>query len=420
VRNSAAPRDDRFDERLDDVPRAVHTARSKFGKANGTTPNSLEIWNAGTVTALPPPRRWLLGNSFCRRLVSALIASGGTGKTALRILQALALATGKELTGENVFQRTRVLLVSLEDDAHELQRRVLAARLHHGIAESDLDGWLYLSAPGAGAGKLLTADRTGVLATGTLAVHIEKAVTELGFGLVIVDPLIKAHGVSENSNEHMDALAQLVTNMATKHDIAIDLPHHQSKGAADPGNADRGRGASAMNSAARMVFTLSTMSTAEAERFGITDDVRRDYVRLDRAKLNHARSSGSATWFHLVSVSIGNATPEYPSGDSVQTLEPWVPPETWEGLDTPLLNQMLTAIDAGPGGGNFYTHANATTDRAAWEVVQRLAPQKTESQCREIIAAWCKSGLLVKFDYENPATRKTVKGLRVDNSKRPQ
>jgi hypothetical protein len=56
-------------------------------------------------------------------------------------------------------------------------------------------------------------------------------------------------------------------------------------------------------------------------------------------------------------------------------------------LDGGLLNQILTAIDAGPGAGHHYTHRNAATDRAAGEVVQRFAPQKTEPQCREIIKA---------------------------------
>ncbi len=86
----------------------------------------------------PPPRGWLLGNTFCRRFLSSLIRDGGVGKTAVRYAQALALATGRDLTGEHVFQRARVLIISLEDDADELRRRVLAARLHFNIPASDL------------------------------------------------------------------------------------------------------------------------------------------------------------------------------------------------------------------------------------------------------------------------------------------
>jgi len=109
----------------------------------------------------PPPRGWLLGNTFCRRFLSSLIRDGGVGKTAVRYAQALALATGRDLTGEHVFQRARVLIISLEDDADELRRRILAARLHFNIPASDLDGWLFLSSPGAAAGKLMTTDQKG-------------------------------------------------------------------------------------------------------------------------------------------------------------------------------------------------------------------------------------------------------------------
>src|SRR5580704_2727215 len=60
-----------------------------------------------------PPRGWLLGNTFCRSFISGLVAQGAAGKTAVRLLQALSLASGRSLSGEHVFQRGRVLLVCL-------------------------------------------------------------------------------------------------------------------------------------------------------------------------------------------------------------------------------------------------------------------------------------------------------------------
>jgi hypothetical protein len=424
--NTTAPRDDRWNDRINDVDRAVISFEAKFGPkvqaASGSAPAAgLGVFNGGKIGEKPSPRGWLLGNSFCRCLVSTLVSSGGVGKTALRLAQAMALASGKEITGEHVFERARVLFISLEDDRAEIERRVLAAQLHHGIAASELDGWLFLAAPGASAGKLMAANpRTGALQVGTLAGAIEAAAAEHDIGLVIIDPLVKAHAVNENDNGQMDALAQLLTDMAARLGIGVDIPHHVAKGgAADPGNADRSRGASATANAARLAWTLSAMSPQEAERFGIEADSRRDYVRYDRGKINVARTSGPATWFRIAGVAIGNETERYPYGDNVQTLECWSPPETWEGLDAALLNQILTAIAAGPGGGNFYTAASVARDRAAWEVVQRHAPAKTEAQCREVIRTWIRTGLLVPFDYQSPTTWKTVKGLKVDDARRP-
>jgi hypothetical protein len=67
----------------------------------------------------------------------------------------------------------------------------------------------------------------------------------------------------------------------------------------------------------------------------------------------------------------------------------------------------------------LYSNAPAALDRAVWQVVQRHAPDKTEKQCREIIHAWLKSGLLRSEDYHSISRRRYVSGLRVDNTKRP-
>jgi hypothetical protein len=140
---------------------------------------------------------------------------------------------------------------------------------------------------------------------------------------------------------------------------------------------------------------------------------------MDSGKVNITRPLGAAKWFRLVSVSLGNATDMYPNGDEVQTVELWKPPDTWSDLGIDLLNRILTAIDAGLPDGNRYSDAPNVIDRAAWKVVVDHAPNKTENQARDIIKTWVKNGVLVRDEYENPATRKSVKGLRVDPKKRP-
>jgi hypothetical protein len=331
----------------------------------------------------------------------------------------LSAAIGRALTGEHVFVRSRVLIISLEDDHTELRRRIRAACIHYGINPEELRGWLFLSAPGANAGKLMVADRRGVLAAGTLGPKLEAEIVKRKIDLVMLDPLVKAHAVDENSNVQVDSVVQLLTELTIRHDIAIDVPHHISKGTPEPGNANRSRGASAMVNGGRLVFTVTAMSAEEAATFGINETDRREYVRVDRAKVNITKSSGSAKWFRLIGVEIANGTDLYPSGDSVQVAEPWNPPETWADLSTDTCNQILTVIDAGLPGGNHYTDAARSNDREAWRVVQRHSPNKSEKQCREVIKTWVKNGVLVAFDYDNPVSRKPVRGLRLDTSKRP-
>ena len=399
------------------IRREPHPPRG--GPSPAASPKGLGEWNAGLDTGKPPPRGWLLGNSFCRKFISSLIADGGVGKTALRIAQALALATGRALTGEHVFQRSRMLLVSLEDDAEELKRRVLAARLHFNIEASELDGWLFLACPGAAGGKLKSMNAKGQIVDGQLKANLEAAVKAHSIDLVSLDPFVKSHGVAENDNNALDEVAQLLSDLAAERDIAIDVPHHVSKGAPEPGNAQRGRGASALVDAGRLCYTLTPMSEEEAKSFGIPDEERRQYVRLDKAKVNLVRAGGPARWFRLFGVSLHNATDLYPQGDEVQAIEPWKPKSPWADRDEKSLNSILNRISAGLGDGNFYTARPNAGRRAVVPLVRRLTVSKTEEQARQIVRAWLKNGVLVEFEYHNPETRKPAMGLRVEFSKRP-
>jgi hypothetical protein len=61
--------------------------------------------------------------------------------------------------------------------------------------------------------------------------------------------------------------------------------------------------------------------------------------------------------------------------------------------------------------GQRYSNDNAAKKRKAWPVVQKHCPTKTENQCRQIIAAWIKQGLLYEDEYEDPVYRKRMGGL---------
>ncbi|WP_181167638.1 MULTISPECIES: AAA family ATPase [unclassified Mesorhizobium] len=382
-------------------------------------PTDLGEWDAGDDNDPIPPRQWLLGNVFCRRFVSSLLADGGTGKTALRIAQALSLATNRNLTGGYVFQRCRVLMISLEDDKDELRRRVKAAQQHHGIPDSELKDWLFLAAPGGKAGKLMSLDSKGRPAVGSLGEALKATVERGKIDFVCLDPFVKTHGLSENDNNQMDQVIEFLANLAIEMNIALDVPHHTAKGAANPGNADRGRGASAIKDGARLVYTLTRMSDEEAARFGVPLADRRLYIRMDSGKVNITPPAATAKWFKLVSVALRNGNDLYPDGDNVQTIEQWTPPETWDGLSDDLVNRILDDLGAGIPDGERYSDAGAATTKAAWKVVQKHVPTKTKEQCRDIVATWVKNGLLFKETYHSPVDRKDREGLCVDDLKRP-
>jgi hypothetical protein len=385
-------------------------------KPNSLDLNALGIWNAGLDDYVIPPREWLLGNIFCKGFLSSLLADGGVGKTALRIAQILSLVTGRSLTGQHVFRRCRCLIVSLEDSRDELRRRVYAAMLKYGIKPANIDGWQFLSAP---KGLKLATIVGGSPQADALEALLREAITTLDLDLVCLDPFVKTHSLNENDNNAIDFVCDLLATIAIDLNVAMDSPHHTNKGLSAPGDANRGRGASAAKDAGRLVYTLTPMTPDEGELFGIPEAERRSLIREDSAKVNITPPSTEARWFKLIGWPLGNATPEYPAGDHVQTVEPWQPPDIWEDLDSRLLNRILDAIDVGMENGQRYSDASAATTRAAWKVVQDHAHEKTEKQCRAIISAWKRSGTLHGETYDDPVERKPRIGLKVNATKRP-
>ena len=369
---------------------------------------------------LPPTRKWLMKGYFCRGFVSSVVSPGSVGKTTLRLTQAIELAIGRQLLNQKVFKRTRVLVLSFEDDIIELHRRILAICKHHGVGADEIDGWLFvkpmrrvkLARPGKKGNEPIVGELDGM---------IRRAVARREYGLVILDPFVRIHTLQENANDQMDFVADLLTSLAHELNIAVDAPAHVHKGKIAPGDADARRGASAQTNADRLDYTLTVMSDEEAEGFGIKDRDRKAYVRLDSAKVNIIPGAMDASWFKLVSVNLGNADEIYTDGDDVQAIECWTPPETFADTDADLINAILDDIEKGTEDGRRYSNAGAAgQERQAWRVVQIHCPTKREVQCRDMVRHWLKTKVLFIDDYENPEARKMEKGLFVDAGKRPK
>jgi hypothetical protein len=168
-----------------------------------------------------PPRPWVLGTTFCRGFLSALIGAGAVGKTGIRIAQALAVATGRELTGEKVWAKCPVLFVCMEDDEAELRRRFRAATKFFGIERSELHDMLIWSVKGE---RLATLTQQGTMRETNLYGDLAKYIKENGVGLVILDPFVKVHEVNENDNVAVDSVVTLLITLAEKLDIADTSP----------------------------------------------------------------------------------------------------------------------------------------------------------------------------------------------------
>lgn len=291
--------------------------------------------------------------------------------------------------------------------------------LHFGISHADVRGWLFLTSITGRQWKLATAEKNGQVHRAQLADRLEKVIVRRKIDAVILDPFVKSHGVPENDNGAIDQVAAILAQIAIDHDCAVDAPHHTNKLVAEPGNANSARGASSFKDGGRLAYTLLPMTSEEAQAFGIPEEERRQLVPIDSAKVNLVPASASAMWFRLVSVQIGNATPEYPSGDSLQVAEPWTPPDFWRDLSPSLCCKIIDEIDAGLPEGERYSGAPAARARGAWNVVLRHASSLTQKQARNVIKTWLKTGVFEEREYHSEARREECTGLFANPAKRP-
>jgi hypothetical protein len=367
-----------------------------------------------------PPRQWLYGTQLIRGFVSVLVAPGGTGKSAYAMTVATAVASRRAFLSDHIFSDTHVAVINLDDPMDELERRLAAIMLAHSIHRADLDGRLFLE-DCDGHGLTLAApakDGNGFY----VANPDEKALTDLirehNVGLVVCDPFAESHTLEENSNPQMVAAAAVWRRIARATNCAVLLVHHVRKG--DVSSIDAARGAKALTDSARVGLLMTTMSAQEADEFGIQDEDRLSYVRLDDAKRNMALAA-KARWFHLRPVRLGNTfDPTYPHGDSVGAIVPWLPPDN--ELDTAPnneLNTVLDAIKAGPEPGVLYTRSRRGDSNRWCGQLLCDAFQVQEKQAAKMVSAWFRSGLLFETQYYHPRWRRPTKGVSVSDTQRP-
>jgi len=366
------------------------------------------------------PRPWLYGTQLIRGYVTVLVAPGGTGKSAYAMAVALSLASRRSFLLDHIFAPVNVAYINLDDPMDELERRVAAVMIAHKIRREELEGRLFLE-DCDGHGLTLAAparDESGFYVANPDEEALTQLIKDSGIGLIVCDPFAESHTLEENSNPQMIQAAAVWRRIARATNCAVLLVHHVRKG--DTVGIDAARGAKAVTDSARVGLLMCTMSAAEAEEFGIADDDRLAYVRLDDAKRNMA-AAAKARWFQLRPIKLGNTfDPTYPNGDSVGAIVPWQPPDNeLDTAPTTELNTVLDAIKAGPTPGVLYTKSRRG-DSSRWcGQVLCDAFQVQDRQAAKMTDAWFRSGLLYEIEYFHPKWRRKTKGVAVRDHQRP-
>lgn len=345
-----------------------------------------------------PHRQWLYGRSYIREFATLTVAPGGVGKSALTLVEAVAMASGRKLLGDEPKGKLNVLVYNLEDPLDDMKRRLDAVMVAYNIAPSEIHDTLCLIS--GRDQELILADYgpDGKTVQPTQTYHDLKAAIIRGkYDVAIFDPLVNTSWLNENDNKEMNSLVKLLTKLASETKCAIHLVHHTRKMASgeshSAGNADAARGASSILGAVRAARTLTKMTEDEAEKLGLPRDKNGWYVRMDDAKANLLPPADGTTWYQHENVTISN-------GEDVGTLKRWTPPSLFDCMSATQKDAILAELRQGPEPGEKYAlKKNGNSGRWAGHIIMDIT-NCNEKQAAAILTSWAQSGAITERKYE--------------------
>ena len=379
---------------VDDVAAlfAAPVVREKLVKA---TPF---VWRP---TADIPARQWLYGKHLLRKFVSVDVAAGGVGKSSLKIGEAMAMASGRDLYDQGLPEGAlTVWLWNLEDPVEEIERRLHATAQRFRISPDELEDRLYVDSGRDQSLVIATEGPDGAMIARPVVDALIEEMIERRIDVLTVDPFISSHAVSENDNNAIDIVAREWNIIAERTGASINLVHHVRKQNGAEATADSARGASALIGKARSVLVYNRMSEADATKLNVPVDERKFYFRVDNDKANLAPPE-AGNWYRMNNEDLAN-------GDSVGVACSWSPPSPFEGLTPRHLYQVQKAISEGKWRENVQTK-DAWAGIAVAAVLDLDVDEKhARIRIGALLRTWIEEGALEVVE-EEVAHRKTAK-----------
>lgn len=341
-----------------------------------------------------PPRPWVYGRHMIRKQVSVTVAPGGVGKSSLTLVEALCLASGRQLLGEWVPQGgLRAWVYNLEDPRDEMDRRVIGAMIFHGVKPHEVEGRLFLDT-GRERPLCTAVDIRGEVTIVRPEIEaLEAAIRERQIDVLVVDPFVSSHRVSENSSGAIDLVAKEWARLADRCNCAIELVHHTRKTGGADATTEDGRGSTALLGAARSGRVLNKMSEDDRKKAGVDGDPA-TYFGIDRDKANLA-PAGARQWIRMASVDLGQ-------GDHVGVAMSWQWPDAFDGVGVRHLIDVQREVHRRHEAGTpprASDQAGADWIGAIVAEICGLDVDTDKARIKQILKSWMDNGSLVKGEW---------------------
>ncbi len=181
---------------------------------------ALPVVRVGEIPNAEGTPRWLVEGLWGEASVGVIGGAPKCAKTWLGLDLALSVATGTACLGQYAVPKPGPVLVYLAEDALPVVRqRIEGMARHRGIDLAGVEVYV-ITAPVLRLDR--DPDRTRLLET----------TRRLGPRLLILDPLVRLHGIDENHAGEVAALLAYFRSLQRQFDLAVLLVHHTRKNAA--------------------------------------------------------------------------------------------------------------------------------------------------------------------------------------------
>lgn len=359
------------------------------------------------IAATPYKRKPIFSAFLFIGEITLLSGTGGTAKSTWATGIAAALATGQPLFGFPVRQR-RVLTINLEDSIGEVGLRFKAAERHNRLSRNALVSNLHLiGAEHAHLFALVESDgRGGNRIREAGFEELRRVVQHHRAELVILDPLVLLMSGGQNDGNLVGQVQRRLKSLATELGFAVLMVAHTRKGAnALTDGADATAGSGALTNLARVGLGIVNIDEKRGRVLGILPGDEWRYREVVNTKANLAPLQDGFI-FEIVSVGMGNGTPDFPDEDKVAVAVHFTPPPAGTPRFTLQFERdVLVSIAQGAGGqplsptprGSRAFHSVCAT------VAMRHHPGKSQAEA-EAIAKAVVADLLVRGWLESTDT----------------
>lgn len=205
-----------------------------------------------------PRREWIVDGMIPAHTVTLLTGDGAAGKTTLVLQLAAARSLARDWIG-TVPSAGRTLVLSAEDDADELHRRMDAIRAHYDATWSGLADIRLIDLVGSGAvlGEVL---RNGTIAATPLHNAVCDLVGDFKPDLVVIDALADSFAGDENNRSQARQFVGLLKQPMAGYRAAVLLLAHPSLSGMSSGSGLSGSTAWSNSVRSRLYFEAAKAS----------------------------------------------------------------------------------------------------------------------------------------------------------------